>query len=108
MVPQEKETDAIEEKHATAILLYLLEHPQSRKSSIYQSISTNPRMPEKLSKLEEAGLISMTVNRFDKNSTTVALTPRGEETAELLYDALQVIKGEPRRYNSPAESARNR
>jgi len=99
MSPQQTGIDAIEEKHAIAILLYLLNHPRSLKSSIYQNISTNPRMPEKLSKLENAGLINMTVNRFEKNSTTVSLTPLGRETAQLFYDAVQVMEGQPRKYN---------
>ncbi len=100
--------DVLEEKHSIDILLYLLDEKTALKSTIYRNISTNPRMPEKLDKLADAGLITQSVNRFEKNSATVRLTPRGEEVAELLSDSLQVICERPRQYTRREERERVR
>ena len=73
----------LEEKHMISILLYLGIHGPSRKIDIYQAVSTNPRMPMKLDKLESLGLINQD---FDDGlrSTVVTLTPAGREIMEHL------------------------
>lgn len=74
----------LEEKHSISILLYLLDNGPSMKSRIYKTVSTNPRMPEKLELLEEAGLISMKVDSFCGNRTDVDLTDFGKSVAKQL------------------------
>lgn len=47
----------LEEKHMLSILLFLMDNDGCIKSQFYESISCGIRMPEKLDKLEDAGLI---------------------------------------------------
>ena len=47
----------IEESQMTNILLYILENGGCRKSEIYRDLPRSSRYPEKLARLEEAGLI---------------------------------------------------
>lgn len=46
-----------ETKHNLRIILYLLLVGPGTKSDIYDAVSTNPRMPDKISMLEKHGLI---------------------------------------------------
>ena len=40
-----------EEKHMISILLFIYENGPSRKMDIYDNVSKNPRMPDKIEKL---------------------------------------------------------
>ena len=92
-------TECLNEKHSATILMYLLIYGPVLKSTLYHNISTNPRMPLKLLKLQNAGLVSISANRFEKNATTVKLTALRKETAELLFDCACIVSDQERRYN---------
>lgn len=47
----------LEEKHMISTMLYLAGSDGCTKTELYRAVSTNPRMPEKLDILEQAGLI---------------------------------------------------
>ena len=45
---------SLEEKHLMSMLMYLREKGPSRKTDIYDAVSTNPRMTLKVERLESA------------------------------------------------------
>ena len=40
--------DKFEEKHVISILMYVAGNPGCKKTDIYDAVSRNPRMPEKI------------------------------------------------------------
>ena len=73
----------LEEKHLISMLMYLREKGPSRKTDIYDAVSTNPRMTLKVERLEAMGLISTEYNNALR-STVVTLTEEGRQVAEHL------------------------
>lgn len=63
-----------------AILMYVASNPYCMKTNIYEEVSRNPRMPDKIHKLKEAGLIE---GIRTGNQTYYILTERGTSVAEL-------------------------
>ena len=56
--------DKFEEKHVISILMYVAGNPGCKKTDIYNAVSRNPRMPEKIEILESMGLMTHeTINR---------------------------------------------
>ena len=76
------EVTVFEEKHMISILTFLGSNGPSRKIDIYEGVSSNPRMPDKLNHLEEIGLITQKTD-VSSRSTIVSLTPAGEQIASL-------------------------
>ena len=76
----------LESKHMLNILLFLLENGNSTKMEIYNGVSRNPRMPEKLDALAGLGLITMGSR---DNVSDIALTGKGMDVA----DHLRSIEG---------------
>ena len=74
---------SLEEKHLMSMLMYLREKGPSRKTDIYDAVSTNPRMTLKVERLEAMGLISTEYNNALR-STVVTLTEEGRRVAEHL------------------------
>ena len=74
---------SLEEKHLMSMLMYLREKGPSRKTDIYDAVSTNPRMTLKVERLEAMGLISTEYNNALR-STVVTLTEEGRKVAEHL------------------------
>lgn len=81
----------LEAKHMISILVFLQIHGPSRKIDIYEGVSSNPRMPDKLNILEEAGLISQQMDMIIR-STIVTLTERGSNVAGLLISIDDMMK----------------
>ena len=73
----------LEEKHLISMLMYLREKGPSRKTDIYDAVSTNPRMTLKVERLEAMGLISTEYNNALR-STVVTLTEEGRQVADHL------------------------
>ncbi len=73
----------LEEKHMISILIFLLENGAKRKIDIYEGVSSNPRMPDKLNLLEDMGLLTQRMDMITR-STIVELTDQGEQVANLL------------------------
>ena len=71
----------LEEKHVLSTLLYLKDHDGCKKIELYRDVSPNPRMPNKLSVLENLGLI-----RIDQESKrcNIFLTDKGKAVCESL------------------------
>lgn len=86
---------ALEEKHMIAVMIFLGNNGPSRKIDIYESVSSNPRMPDKLNHLEEIGLLTQEMD-MGTRSTVVTLTPAGEQVASLLVAIDKCIKGTQR------------
>ena len=82
---------ALEEKHMIAILVYLSTNGPSRKIDIYDGVSYNPRMPDKLNLLEDMGLINQEMDVVTR-STIVTLTQQGDQVASLLIAIDKCIK----------------
>ena len=74
---------SLEEKHLMSMLMYLREKGPSRKTDIYDAVSTNPRRTLKVERLEAMGLISTEYNNALR-STVVTLTEEGRQVAEHL------------------------
>ena len=74
---------SLEEKHLMSMLMYLREKGPSRKTDIYDAVSTNPRMTLKVERLEAMGLISTEYNNAMR-STVVTLTEEGRQVADHL------------------------
>lgn len=73
--------DKFEEKHVISILMYVAGNPGCKKTDIYNAVSRNPRMPEKIEILESMGLMTHeTINR----SSFYKLTAGGNNIAKLL------------------------
>lgn len=77
-----------EEKHVMHMLIFIGQHPQCMKTQIYDAVSHNPRMPEKLEKLEEAGLVLRT---DDEKCSRYGLSRMGARIAELIMEASSVF-----------------
>ena len=53
------EIKTLESKHMLSILLFLLDNGNCTKMDLYNAVSKNPRMPEKLEELVGLGLITV-------------------------------------------------
>ncbi len=71
-----------EEKQMMATLLYIYRNGETAKYVIYDKVSKNSRMPLKLERLKEAGLITM---RYGM-PTYVSLTDKGRYIASKMDD----------------------
>lgn len=69
----------LESKHMLSILLFLLENGNITKMDLYNAVSKNPRMPEKLEELVDLGLITVDI---EERTCYVDLTSKGREVAE--------------------------
>lgn len=81
-----------EEHHMLAILMYVDSNPYCMKTNIYEGVSRNPRMPDKIHKLREAGLIE---GVRTGNQTYYILTERGSSVAELFVQVAHRISEDP-------------
>ena len=79
----------LENRHSIAILLALVDGPCT-KMELYRRVSKNPRMPDKIADLEGAGLVSTDV--LENRATVVGLTHKGEQVAELLGRADELLR----------------
>jgi len=81
----------MEDKHKISILIFLLKNGPSMKSKIYENISTNPRMADKINELVEMSLVTVDQRKFENNAMFVDLTPKGTTVAKKLYEIELVI-----------------
>jgi len=88
-----KTNEILSEKNTVAIIIYLYMFGPNNRSTIYKNISTNPRMPIKLDRLMDYGIIKPS----DGNSssyTTLELTDRGRKFAEMLCTMERIAGGD--------------
>lgn len=72
----------LEEKHILSTILYLTKGPCT-KMDLYNNVSKNPRMPDKLMRLQELGLLDMEKDPVTR-VTIVALTSKGQVLGTIL------------------------
>ena len=82
---------SLEERHLISIMLYLNMNPRCKKIEIYNNVSANPRIPDKLNKLEEMGLITQTEDR-ESRSVIVTLTDKGTMVSQRLAELDRLIR----------------
>lgn len=78
---KENSVAVLEKAHMISIMIYLLENEGCRKMELYQEVSNNPRMPDKLRELQEHGLIEQVQ---EGKSTKINLTECGRNVASTL------------------------
>ena len=87
----EKSVLGLEEKHTISIMLFLSINGECKKIDIYKNISSNPRIPDKLDRLEAMGLIKQRSTRGTR-SVTIVLTPKGRQVADRLIELDRIMK----------------
>lgn len=80
----------LEQKHMIAALLYLAENDGCTKTELYGAVSSNPRMPEKLDALEEAGLITQDRSEGSR-AVRLSLTDLGHSVATRLAEIEELM-----------------
>jgi DNA-binding MarR family transcriptional regulator len=80
-----------EEKHMISIMMFLSINGECQKIEIYRNVSSNPRIPDKLDRLEAMGLIKQ-ISTVGTRAITIALTPKGKEVAEKLIELDGIVK----------------
>lgn len=88
-----KGAEGFEEKHLLSIMMFLSMNGECRKIEIYENVSSNPRIPQKLDRLEAMGLLTQ---KYDSNlrSTMIKLTPKGIEAAKIINELDRRLKSE--------------
>ena len=75
----------LEEKHMISTMLFLADNGGCTKSELYRSVSSNPRMPEKLDMLEDAGLIMQEASEGSR-AVRISLTDLGVMVSAMLAE----------------------
>ncbi len=75
----------LEGRHMISIMIYLGENDGCKKTDLYGAISNNPRMPDKLDRLESCGLIRQEPAEGSR-ATRIFLTPMGSEISDILVE----------------------
>lgn len=83
-------SEFIECRHVTSILVCLFLRPVMTKSQLYQYVSTNPRMSQKLDMLRDMGLVTY---ENEGRRTLVRLTGSGMAVAEGLCEIERRLYG---------------
>ena len=86
---EERPIDVLDSKHMMGIILFLHENGPSRKVDIYENVSRNANMPEKLEVLMDSGIIEATPS---VNGVILALTDSGTAVANMLLSIESVLK----------------
>ena len=73
--------DLIDNRNMMSVLLYLLENGQCNRTSIYNSISRNSNMPQRLDRMVDLGLLTSSASI---HGIFMDLTERGRYIAEHL------------------------
>ena len=89
-----KMSSIIEDKHNNSIIMLLYLCGRKSKTEIYDSVSSNPRMPYKLQLLEDEGIITVTKEKSLRERSMVDLTPLGVKYAEGLCSLEASIGGD--------------
>ena len=85
--------EGFEEKHLLSIMMFLSMNGECRKIEIYENVSSNPRIPQKLDRLESMGLLTQ---KYDSNlrSTVIKLTSKGMEAAKIINELDRRLKSD--------------
>ncbi len=80
-----------EEKHTISIMLFLSINGECKKIDVYRNVSSNPRIPDKLDRLEAMGLLTQKTTRGTR-AVTIALTPKGRTVADKLIELDRIMR----------------
>lgn len=75
----------LEGKHILSILMFVKKNEGCLKTDLYEAVSHNPRMPDKLDLLERDGLIRQR-KRDTRGATALFLTDKGEKVVTLIEE----------------------
>ncbi len=86
----------LEEKHVIHILGFIGDNPGCMKTEIYSAVSHNPRMPDKLKMLADAGLVIAVVS---EHCTRYTLSDVGMHVKDLVSEIMATLEhGHPASY----------
>jgi len=85
--------DLLSEKNTVAIIVYLYIFGPTNRTTIYKNVSTNPRMPIKIDRLMESGLVKP-VNGNSSSYTVLELTQKGKKFGEMLCTMERIAGGD--------------
>ena len=93
IMEEEIETTVVgfEEKHTISIMLFLSINGECKKIDVYRNVSSNPRIPDKLDRLEAMGLLTQSVTKGSR-AVTVKLTPKGRIVADKLIELDKIMR----------------
>ena len=80
-MPDDRPIDRLDNKHMMAVLLFLLENGPSNRTDIYNNISRNSNMPQRLDLMVDMGLLTSNVSI---HGIYMGLTSPGRYIAEHL------------------------
>ena len=81
--------DVLDSRHIMAVILFLHENGPSRKVDIYENVSRNSNMPDKIEALKGYGIVAETASA---SGVTLALTDSGRAVANMLLSIESVLK----------------
>lgn len=76
-------------RYSTDILLYVYRHEGCIKTELYSGLGSKARLPEKIRKLDDAGLLRQDVDR----STHLYTTDKGRMVASKLAEIEGILEG---------------
>ena len=86
------ERGILEDYYGVAILMSLLKNGRQKKTALLKSISKSSCISKHVDILEDAGLIFINIDRFEKNTKWVNLTSKGVKVTEVLFDLDKVLE----------------
>ena len=86
--------DILDLKHASRILLFLLEKGQIKKTDLLEVISSSDSLSHSLREMEEEGLINVATKVIGRKIIFIGLTPKGCLVAEELKKAEQIANSQ--------------
>ena len=81
--------ERLDRRHMMSILLYLLENGTSIKTDIYNSISRNSNMSQKIDRMVDLGLVTTTLS---VHGVYVDLTFKGSQVAMKLRSVEEMLR----------------
>ena len=84
--------DALSSRHATVVLLYLLEKGQIKKTDLLDVISSSDSLSKSLRDMEAENLIKISVKIIGRKVIFIELTPKGRQVAEQLKKAQEIAE----------------
>jgi len=91
MSNESKVFEVLEEKHVMKTILYLYRNGPSTKMDIYNGVSANPRMPDKLMAMKTIGLVMRVKPDGKSRAQVLALTEKGQRVGEELEKLIGLI-----------------
>jgi len=85
--------EALRERHASEILIFLLDQGKIKKTDLLEIVSSSDSLSNTLRKLQDSGLITLESKVIGRKIIYIGLTDKGQAVAEQLKKAEQVAEG---------------